>query len=391
MKIQCPECKTEYQVNEEKIPSRGVYTRCKNCMNRFMVQKETGSKGTETDQAAANGTYAEEQRIDQYIEQEDLSSAARLLFDLIKRYATEKNFTKAETLRDKLYRDLPLALDEIVKAGTIIEEEKKKSMDQQHLETWHELYESLTPDETIELYFSMKEIDVKPGQKVFEQGQRNSNLYFVQAGLLRLFYIDPINQKQIVLKKLSAGDIANANPFFNAALCAQTLVALSEAKLTYLEKDILTKWKEEFPGIRAALNHFCRDRADITSFIQKENLDRRAYDRLKISLKATVQLLDVSDRAEKKPFKITLDDISPDGVSYTSRIGNEEELNQLLEHHLALQIEYPTSEGEQKVVKRGKIVAAYLLPFGNSAIHIKFQTLLENQIVDAIKNFKRDD
>jgi|TARA_B100000315_G_scaffold124371_1_gene114345 chorismate mutase len=44
---------------------------------------------------------------------------------------------------------------------------------------------------------------------------------------------------------------------------------------------------------------------------------------------------------------------------------------------------------EQKVVKRGKIIAAYLLPFNESAIHVQFQTLLENQIIDAIKNFKQ--
>ena len=155
MKVQCPECKAGYQVDEEKIPEKGTYTRCKKCQTQFLIQREPKEKEPEAEKAATETASAHKQLIDQYLAQDDQEAAAKLLLELITNCAREKNFPEAEALLNKLYESAPFALNEIVKAGEAIEEEKKQSMDSTHLETWSDLYQSLEPDEAVQLYYSM--------------------------------------------------------------------------------------------------------------------------------------------------------------------------------------------------------------------------------------------
>ena len=40
MNIQCPNCKTNYKIDDAIIPHKGVYSRCKKCQTKFFVKKE---------------------------------------------------------------------------------------------------------------------------------------------------------------------------------------------------------------------------------------------------------------------------------------------------------------------------------------------------------------
>jgi len=42
MKIECPKCKAFYNVDDSKIPERGIYGRCPKCQARFLVKKNVG-------------------------------------------------------------------------------------------------------------------------------------------------------------------------------------------------------------------------------------------------------------------------------------------------------------------------------------------------------------
>jgi len=391
MKVQCPECNAGYQVDEEKIPEKGTYTRCKKCQTRFLIQREPEEKKSGPARVAMKTTSEHKQLIDQYLAQDDQGAAAKLLLELITKCAREKNFPEAETLMDKLYEAAPLALNEIVKAGEAIEEEKQKSMDSEHLEIWSDLYQSLEPDEAVQLYYSMNETTLKPGQLLFEQGQHNLNLYFVQSGFLKLFYQDPATQEEAILKELSTGDVANVISFFSFTQCTHTLAALSETKLTYLEKEILTKWKEKFPGIEAKLKQFCQNQETIDQLIQKEDLDLRKKGRIKTSTIAMVQLLDDSDRPILSPFKVTLYDISAGGLSYNARLNKGEEAERLLGSNLVLQLTSTILTGKQQISQKGKIIAVNLLPFGESSVHVVFQTPLDERTVEIIGNLKEED
>ena len=385
MKIQCPNCKTGYQVDDAKIPDKGASVRCGKCQTKFLVQRETKAVEPESEKVLEGSISDQEKLVDVYIEENNQEKAVKLLCELITVYALEKNFIKAEELRDKLYRVAPFALNEIIKAAEIIAEEKGKSMDPSHLELWADLYEPLTPDETIELYYSMNELILKPGQVVFKHGQHNSNLYFVQEGFLKLSY-DPVDQEEIILKELSAGEIVNMTSFFSQTICTHTLVAATETKLTYLEKDIQTKWKAGFPGIEGKLNRFChRKGTTLDDLVQKVELDLRTHTRVKATSTATVQLLDDSGQPLRKTFKVSLLDISAGGVGFTVELSRKEQADRLLDRFLILENEFQASTGKQKIVQKGQIVAVNLLPFGKASVHVRFQTPIDEEVIEAIE------
>jgi len=66
----------------------------------------------------------QENLVDRYVAQNDTDAAVKLLYSLIVQYARGKNFSKAEALREKLFKVDAMALTEIVNAAEIIEKEK---------------------------------------------------------------------------------------------------------------------------------------------------------------------------------------------------------------------------------------------------------------------------
>jgi predicted Zn finger-like uncharacterized protein len=385
MEIHCPNCKAVYRVDETKIPDKGAYTRCKKCRFRFLVQKETETPVSGPDSVVMNSSSDEEKLVQQYIANDDLESAASLLLDLITKFAKKKNFSKAESLRDKLNHSIPLALNEIVKANEVIEKEKTNSIDQVHLEIWNDFYQSLDPSETVEFYYSMKELDIEPGQSVFSQGEKNLNLYFVQRGVLTLSFNHPKEEKQVFLKEVEVGSVANTAAFFLSTICTFSLKAKTESKIKYLEKDILLKWKKEFPRLVSELNRFCMTKEDISGLVKKREQNLRAHERLKVSLKAEVQYLDHMGKPFGKRLRVMLSDISEGGLCFESAITKREAADRLLENQLIMDIFYQTSAGEQKEIRKGRIVAVNIIPFSKSTIHVQFDKLLNKTVIESIK------
>jgi predicted Zn finger-like uncharacterized protein len=408
MKIVCPNCKSEYQVPETKIPAKGAYTSCKNCRTRFFVQKEpepavkknhvqknsAAQKSTdlfapptetaEQHEVSESSLSKEEQLVEEYIKQDNQEAAAKVLFELIVKYAKQKNFNKAEALRDKLYEAAPMALNEIVKSGEIIEEEKSQSIDPNHLKVWNDLYNRLESGEANELYYTMQPCSFTVGQTVFKQGDNNSNLYFVQDGQLELSRYDQKYGQEKVLKKLKAGDVANLEPFFSFTVCTTSLIAVNESKLTYLENSILEKWTDTFPGLGAKLSSFCHGQNKVSDLVKKTGANLRAYERFIVSHRAVIQLLDSTGKTVQNPFKISLFDISAGGFSFGLKINRREQAAQFLGHQLYMQTVYRLEGTPQKVGRKGKIVAVHLQSFGESSIHVQFQSPLDEKIVATI-------
>ena len=219
----------------------------------------------------------------------------------------------------------------------------------------------------------------------FKHGQRNSNLYFVQEGFLKLCY-HFVDQEEVILKEFSAGEFANVTSFFSHTICTHTLVAATETKLTYLEKDILTKWQSGFPRIAAKLNRFCtRKDTSLETLLQKVELDLRAYKRVTTTSAAIVQFLDDSGRQVNKPFNVSLLDISTGGAGFTVDLDRNEDANSLLDRFLILENDFPTSTGKQKIVQEGQIVAVNLLPLGKASVHVRFKTPIDEEVLETIE------
>jgi len=443
MNIQCPNCKTDYRIDDARIPDKGVYSRCKKCQTKFFVKKESkpsteksddkwiecpecgltqapsqtckycdapipttaasvkekikteketpDKKEPEKKEAGIAGGKEkispksdksnEEKRIDHYVEQGDQEKAAKLLLEEITKLAGEKDFTKAEELREKLYEVAPMALNEIVRSGEIIEEEKSQALDKNHLETWARLFDTLTTDEANAIYFAMKPKTFKAGQPVFEQGSLDSRLYFVKKGRLQMVYQDRFGLQEAVLRELAPGDIANDEAFFSFTVCTTSLVAATDAEVFFLEKNILTEWEQKHPGIENKLQAFSRLFEKVGDLIQKSGLQLRGHKRVKISRNAMVQPLDDSGKPLRSPYRVSLFDISAGGISYGFKLNKKEDASQLLDSWINIQTIYQNQTGKHKIISNGKIVAVHLQPFGESSVHVQFEELLAEQII----------
>jgi len=443
MNIQCPNCKTEYKIDGARIPNKGVYSRCKKCQTKFFVKKETsqfkkkqGRKWVECPECGLTQAPSQtckycgvristnissakeriqteketpdkkepikkedvtskgegkipkqsnisdqEKLIDQYVEQGDQENAAKLLLETITKFAKEKNFTKAEELREKLYEVAPMALKEIVSSGEIIETEKSRIMDKNYLEIWARLFDTLTTDESNGLYFAMKTKALKAGELVFEQSQLDSRMYFIKKGRFQVVYHDRFGLQEAVLKELTPGDIANDEAFFSYTVCTTSLIAATDAELFFLEKNILTEWEKKHPGIENKLKNFSHLFEKVSDLIQKSGLQLRGHKRVKISRDAMVQPLDDSGTPLRSPYRVSLFDISVGGVSYGFKLNKKEDAGNLLDSWINLQTVYQNQTGKHKITRNGKIVAVHLQPFDESSVHVQFEELLAEQII----------
>ena len=404
MVVKCPACQSGYQIDESKIPSRGAYTRCRKCQTRFKVQgsapdvpvvdtaaapaavpPETTAPPEPAAAVEGNSTD-EERRIQEVVATGDQESIARLLLDLIIQHAGRRNFARAEVLRDQLYDAAPLALNEIVKANEVIDEEKSGSIDSEHMELWSGLYDTLESDEASELYYAMKNASVSAGQPIYEKSQYNSNLYFVQSGSLKMLHFDPVEKKEIVLKELRAGSLFNMEAFFSFTVTTSDVVAVSDSGLMYLEQRILDRWRDKFPGIEPKLNSFCRKFEDVRALVKKTGTDVRSSPRYLVSMAALIQFMDDRGKPVKKPFKVSLFDISSGGISFGLKLHRRQDAAQLLGQALLMQSGYVVGGKKQKFSQKGRIIATHLQPFGESSVHVQFDESLPAETMADIKN-----
>ena len=326
----------------------------------------------------------QEELVDQYVEENNKEAAVKLLFDLIVNYAKKKNFAKAEALRERIYEVDSMALTEIIKSADIIEEEKSESIDQNHLNIWSRLYDTLSAEEANAVYYAMKEATYDPDQPVFEQNDQDSNLYFINQGNLKMVYSQKGNE--IFIKTIEAGDIAGEDTFFsNAVFCTVSLITLSQVKLNFLEKAVLSKWKDEFPYLESRLNDYCTKAGTVHDLLKKKNLDRRTQRRVSISGKARIQVLKASGNPAGTAFKGNLSDISVGGLAFFFRITKKETARLLLGRKMNIRFIFPAGETQQEIDQDGIVVGVRNRHFGDHSIHIKFDNLLSEGLIELIE------
>ena len=170
----------------------------------------------------------EEALVDQYVAQNQKSEAVELLLKLVEKYAKEKDFERAEVLRERIYSVDPMALNAIIKSEELIEKEKGESIDDDHRNVWEAFYKELNPDEAHTFYYTLKEASYGVDEFVFRQGAQNSSLYFIDFGQLRLIYTQ--RNDDLLIKSLSSGDIAGEDTFFSISICSSSLVTTSAVK-----------------------------------------------------------------------------------------------------------------------------------------------------------------
>lgn len=329
--------------------------------------------------------------------------AIQLTLKLIIAHAQRRDFEKAEAFREKLYEIDAMAISEIVRAGEIIEEAQSASIDPTHLHLWQELYDTLTTEEANVLYYSMEETRLEADETVFNQGEKNQALFFINQGEARLAYTQ--ESREVLLKNLESGDVAGGDTFFTDTICTTSVVTLSRLNVSKIEKSAIEKWREQAPGLESKVADFCLKKEKIHELLENKGLDRRTQHRVNISGKATNQLMQPSGKDIGKPFKSELSDISTGGLSFVLRITKKKTASLLLGRKLNVKFDLSLAsdswenQGENPLVdgsdrqcdqveinQYGTIVAARPCPFGDYSFHVKFETQIEETVIKKIED-----
>ena len=324
-----------------------------------------------------------EKLVSQHMANGDTNAAVKLLFKMIVQYAEEKNFIKAEQLRERMLEVDPMALDEIISSAEIIEEGKSRSLDPIHMQIWSKLYDMLDTEEKNELFYSMQDSVLGNNKAVFSQGKLDTNLYFINQGQLKMIYQDKAGD--VLLYTLGPGQLAGQENFFSNTVCTTSLITLSNVNIKYIAKDTLLKWKKELPTLEQKLNEFCDGFPNATKLLQSKKMDRRALKRIKLAGKCLINLLNRAGEPIGKSFKGALSDISVGGLSFEIRISKEETASLLLGRRISIALNASKSIASQVIEQKGIIVGVYPFPFEDYSIHVKFDRKLDQAVINGME------
>ncbi len=307
---------------------------------------------------------------EKYIAENDAEKAVKLLFDLSVHYARNKNFLKAEALRNRLIEVDSMALTEIITSGEIIEEEKSSSVDKEYIKLWEPLYSTLNTEEINTLYYAKHQNSYLPDQTIFRQGELNSNLYFINKGQVKIVYLQ--NEKETLLKILNQGDIAGEDSFFPISVCTTSMISLTGSQIDTISMDVFQSWETSFPSLGPKIKNFClkNQTSEISELLKEKGLERRVYQRNNIAGYIMISLLGANNKPVGKPFKGTLSDISSGGVSFYIKTSKKETVRLLLGRAIAIKFILP--EDQQQVVKKSMVVSVGYHLFNDYSVHADF-------------------
>ncbi|MBU0483553.1 MAG: cyclic nucleotide-binding domain-containing protein [Proteobacteria bacterium] len=315
--------------------------------------------------------------VNKYVRENNNIAAIKSLLFLIARYADNKDFRRAEALREKIIELDPMSLSEIIKANEIIDEARRMPVDKTHRDIWADLYEKLNADESNTLYVDMEDLTFGPDEVIFNQGDMNSKLYFINSGQVKhLFHI---NSRDLFIKKLTPGSIAGDDTFFDASVCTTSLVTLSRVKLSYVDREVLAKWKQSAPALESKLQDYCLGQEKIHNLLKKNAMDRRGQRRTNLSGKVLIKLVNEDGQPVGKTLGGILADISIGGLSFFIKARQKASAQQLLGRTLNVQFLLPPSM--QEIDKNGTAIGVNFnldnFQIKNDySVHIKFDKKL---------------
>ncbi|NJL58647.1 MAG: cyclic nucleotide-binding domain-containing protein [Desulfobacteraceae bacterium] len=310
------------------------------------------------------------------------TSAITFLFNQIVMFAKQKDFVKAEELRQKLIELDPMALSEIVRAGEIIEQEKKEEL---HTGTslWADLDENLSLEEAGALYEAIEDVNFQADQPLYIQGERNTKLYFIKEGRLKLVYRH--GKTEHLVRTSEPGDIVGGDSFFFITFCTTSLITISGVSAAYLDKEVLSSWKEQYPQLEAKLYAYCQPHIEsIRQFLKEKEIDRRIRHRIEVSGQVLLQLLKANGEPESKEFKGNLRDISAGGLSFSIKT-SEKTAQVLLGRKLGVAAEIAGIA----VRTIGMVIGVIHRHSSTYSIHVRFDEDLDKQIVNHIEKERK--
>ncbi len=327
---------------------------------------------------------SQEALVDQYVQENRISEAVQLLYELILSYAEKRAFAKAEALHEKLYAVDPMALTEIVRAGEAIDEAKNQSVDPEHREIWRSLYETLSVNEGNALYYAMKDVRFDAGDVIIDQGQISNRLFFINKGDVKIVYSG--ENKEVLLNLLKGGAFFGNDQFFSATVSTVSVIAQGNVKASRLESGVIKKWKTEAPALESKLFDYCQKNDKIKNAVMEKGMERREHSRISLPVKITFQLFDGAGEKIEKFYKGDVSDISEGGLSFFIKTTKAETVRMLLGRRLFVAFNTALKKGETRLVeKSGQVTAVQAQVFDDFSIHLRFDTPLEKRLINSLE------
>jgi CRP-like cAMP-binding protein len=313
---------------------------------------------------------------------QDQSQEIKILFSEIKTLAKVKDFVGAEKVRDSLIKIAPMALQEIIESAEIIEKEKSVGIDPEHLALWDDLYKDLSEEEKNCIFYSMGKIVVPAKKKILSKGKSNDRLFFIEDGKIAVYKAK--GDKNILVAQLGRGNLLGEYTFTTISLCSASALTQSEVTMYHLKSSATDDWEEKHPGLLEKLTKFCDRKGNLDDIARRRKKEQWKYPRHKIKGIVTANLLTKEGQKTENFHHGDLIDVSRDGTSFGVEIQNKKTARALLTEHLDLS--FTCNRGDEKITFSavGKVVRVSFQLYSSYLVHIHFDTLLEENLIEKI-------
>lgn len=322
--------------------------------------------------------------IEELLQVGNLEKATAIMYKKIIDTARAKQFTTAETLRDKLLEINPDALQDVIRAAEIIEEEKSSPTTSVQAEIWDDLYARLSTDEYDAFLSLLRTENYKKDERIVGTDEIDPCLYFLSSGAVRLSCL--CGQHETFLKRLKPGEVLGVGPFFSASVWTVNLTALQKTSLQVLRRQDFMKMEKLLPDLEEKLLEFCSKKDIIPDLIKMSGRDRRDCARYPVNITVNHVLLDpYGDSSGRRVFHGEMIDISRGGLSFSIRISKKENAHLLLGRQIISEIKLKNKEVLKcfglivGVNYQHEIVKEY-------SVHVKFYSELGQHQVSNVVN-----
>ncbi len=328
-------------------------------------------------------TEANEATLKQLIETDQTEEAVKLLCKMAMESAKKGDFERADSYRDQLYEVDSMALSAIVTVNEAIEAEKSKTLTPDRRRLWAAFFHELSPEEANAFFFALRDVTLKSETRILEQGQANDRLYLVNHGQLKILH--DRDDRQVLIRTLGPGDTLGEQTFFSINVCTVSVVTLSEARLSYLERDKLEGMKIQFPMMERSLQKLCGSERKVYDWLRQKGIDRRVHNRINLNTKVWFQVLTPDENpAMQRPVTAELWDISKSGLSFYFGSKNRQAVRRLVGRTIGVRFNLVSGGKQKEVALTGIVQGVQDHPLDEYSVHLKLKRNFSDDAVRAI-------
>lgn len=325
----------------------------------------------------------DEEQINALLAAGDRAQATHRILSLIEQATRQRRFTQADQLKDWLARIDPNNLSAIIKAGEIIDAEKKASIDKSHLEVWSGLYDRLSTEEFTTFYHALVHRSFNDEELLAKKGDIQNSLYFINSGKVKLFYRE--KGSDFLVKTMGKGEVLGSGTFFDISSWTVSASCIGKTEISMLNFETMQLWRESFPDLEAKLREFCMRFETIAEFFANSANDRRKSERFKVNGLVTMSILGSDGSITGVSSRGPLIDISSGGLSFNLRITNKGNARLLLGRSIRMDISKGRDEAVVSSIS-GQIVAVRALHTVELeySVHAQFSEKIEKNVLHSI-------